>query len=102
MLTCLGATVLAISIIVYSILTKGWILSVFWKWFIIPVFPNAPVLTLFQALGLSLVLSFITHKREKQEDIQPGTKEFYTESIKILITPWFMYIIGYIVWRLGQ
>lgn len=38
------------------ILYRGLMVSCFWTWFVIPVFPQMPVLTLPQAVGISLVL----------------------------------------------
>ena len=36
---------------------NGWVLSVIWNWFIPTTFDGAPVLTVGQALGVSLVVS---------------------------------------------
>jgi hypothetical protein len=39
---------------------RGWVLSVVWNWFIPKIFHGMPVLTIGQALGLSLVIMLFT------------------------------------------
>ena len=41
-------------------LFNGWIIIKYWNWFILPVFKNAPILTLPYAIGLSAFISMLT------------------------------------------
>ena len=54
---CIGA----LAIIVVATLLNGWALMVLWGWFIVPTFA-APALNMGQALGLGVIVSFLTHQ----------------------------------------
>lgn len=60
-----------ILLIIPSCLWRGYVLSVIWKWMIISTF-HAPELTIPQATGVGLVVSFLTastsHKKEDERD----------------------------------
>ena len=51
---------LAVAIVLGSV-WRGYVLSVLWGWFVIPVF-EAPRLTTVGAIGLSLIASFLTYQ----------------------------------------
>ncbi len=40
-----------------SSLVHGWALAKLWGWFVVKTFPTLPVLTVLQAIGISLVVS---------------------------------------------
>jgi hypothetical protein len=42
-----------------AIVFGGWVLSVLWVWFIVPIF-NAPVLGLVPAIGIRLIVGYLT------------------------------------------
>jgi hypothetical protein len=52
-------------------LFKGWVLSVLWNWFIPSTFTSVPRLSIGEAIGISLVLSwtigFQQHQTEEEE-----------------------------------
>ena len=56
--TAAAATVL--TLMVLSSMWKGYVLTVLWGWFFVPVF-GLPPLALAPAIGLALVVSFLTH-----------------------------------------
>lgn len=43
---------------------RGFVFSILWGWFVIPTFPGAPALLLWPAVGLSLLVAFLTHEME--------------------------------------
>lgn len=50
----------------------GYVLSVMWAWFIVPVF-QAPTLRIPYAIGLALVMSMLTHQHKvNTEDDTPA------------------------------
>ncbi len=44
---------------VFSSWVHGWALAKLWGWFVTPVFPTIPSLTILQAVGISLVMQVL-------------------------------------------
>lgn len=61
------ATLLAIVLVFVTATLEGYVLSVLWGWFIVPVFA-APALRIPYAVGLALIVSMLTHKSKKPDD----------------------------------
>lgn len=77
----------------YSIFTKGIITMLFWQWFLVPVFPEIPLITFLQAIGLTF---FFVILRAGGRDLK---KKYYDESeeqtIKSFLNPVLLLGIGY-------
>lgn len=58
-MAAIGWTVTVLVAMVGGGLLRGWVLSVLWGWFIVPTF-NLPALAIAPAIGLSLVVGFLT------------------------------------------
>ena len=56
-------------ILVLSSVLNGFVLTILWKWFMIPVF-SLPAINVPQAIGISMLISFLTHQQNgnKKED----------------------------------
>lgn len=64
---------LAIAIVVFQTIMRGFVLSVLWGWFIVPVF-GLPSLHISPAIGISLVAGIIgSHSTRYVKDENPGT-----------------------------
>jgi cadmium resistance protein CadD (predicted permease) len=63
---CLGVILGTVLIIVLSSLVGGYTLSVLWEWFIVTTFGLTP-LNIWQAIGVSSVVSFLTHEASSQD-----------------------------------
>lgn len=63
LLAILGFVVL----LVVSSIFNGYVLSVLWGWFIVPVF-NLPVLTVVPAIGIAMVVSYLTYQYNKSDE----------------------------------
>lgn len=50
---------------------QGLVLKILWGWFMVPTF-GLPSLDIPQALGLALVVTFLTHQTTKREDEDAG------------------------------
>lgn len=53
--------VLTIFLLPVSYLLNGWVLSILWGWFVVPYFEWAPILTVGQAIGVAMVVGFLTY-----------------------------------------
>lgn len=81
---------------IWASLLNGWVLTKLWSWFIVPVF-SAPQLSIPAAIGLYLVVSFITHQYIKDEE----DEEFILKTARAFgfstFRPLVALLIGYIV-----
>lgn len=71
---------------------EGFVLSVLWGWFIVPVF-HAPHLRIPYAIGLALVVGMLTHRTRKPED----TPETSYVLLNGLVLPWLFLLMGCLV-----
>ena len=93
----LGILITIIATLVISTIWNGFVLSKIWGWFAVSTF-SLPTINLTQAMGLSLIASFLTHQHDK------GESKYKSETDKVLfslyltvITPAFILLIGWIV-----
>jgi len=84
--------VIGLAAFLVAVLLEGYVLSVLWGWFIVPVF-SAPRLTVAYAIGLALLVGMLTHRVRKPEDT-PETPFFLAMSV---INPVIFLVIGWIV-----
>jgi putative flippase GtrA len=76
---------------------RGYALSKLWLWFIVSAFGAAP-LGIAQAIGLSLIVSFLTHQTDSYEDKEKSLNEKMTRAVLLaFMTPAMALLIGWIV-----
>lgn len=73
-----------------GVIWSGHVLTILWAWFATPIFA-LPALTLPQAIGLSLIASFLTHQSTKQE---VKTKDYLWQ---LTAQPAIALLVGWIV-----
>jgi hypothetical protein len=54
----IGAVVIWLGLLVGAIVLNAWVVSVLWKWFMVPIF-HLPVLTIPMAIGTVLVINYL-------------------------------------------
>lgn len=90
---------LYLGIIVYGMAVSGMVLAWMWFWFMVPIF-HLPVLSIPQAIGISMVVSFVTKNFEIDEtppDAKKAFKAFYHGTLKYAVTFAMAYIVHYII-----
>jgi putative flippase GtrA len=63
----LGAIIGLPTIVVLQVMLNGYVLSVLWGWFFIPVL-QFPAIGIVQAIGISIIISYLTHQQDSYED----------------------------------
>ena len=94
----LALLVLVLPLLVLSSVWRGYVLTILWAWFVVPVF-HLPALGIVTAIGISLVVSFLTyqHRPENPADTR-SAGEKYGESVTIaLLWPAMTLLIGWAV-----
>lgn len=94
--------VLVFAIIFGMAILNGFVLSILWGWFIVPVFHLA-VLSIPQAIGLGMIVAFLTYRYEEKDDNTKLDKKLgkkyinnFDWSVVLLRYP-LVLIFGYIV-----
>lgn len=83
-------------LVALSCVLNGWALAILWGWFMVPF--GAPVLTIPTAIGLALVVSFLTHQTDHYEDKDKTAGERFGGSVlTMLIKPPLALFVGWIV-----
>lgn len=84
-------TVGAIVLMAIAVIIRGWVLSILWGWFAVPIL-GAPQIDIPQAIGIALVVGTLTHQYvpSKEGDIWPPLAA-------IAIGPLVALLIGWIV-----
>jgi hypothetical protein len=93
--SCAGVILAIIAlplIVVVSSIANGFVLTVLWSWFVIPIF-SLPPLNIPQAIGISLVMSYLTHQKTESKNDDKGILE---QAISLLL-----YVILYPALVLG-
>jgi len=92
---CIGGTI----IYVIAVILNGWVLSILWGWFIVPTF-NAPTLGIAPAIGVAMVIGFLTNKGSRQTyamDKREFWEKIFVELFVSLLLPFTTLGIGWIV-----
>jgi len=92
LLGCLGAII----VVVAASILNGWVLSVMWGWFVVTAF-NAPPLSVPAAIGVGMVVSFLTAKRQT-ESKKGGWEDLTGELLFAVFYPLAALALGYIVY----
>ena len=91
------ASILAIlsifAVVAIGLIWRGFVLSVLWGWFIIPVFPAMPVLSIPVAIGIAIVVSFLTYQLNSKEKSDQPIQQMGVA----LLYPGVVLILGWIV-----
>lgn len=82
--------ILCLCLIPVAVITRGYILSILWTWFLLPL--NFPQISIPEAMGLSLVISFF---RKNSSPIRENSLS--TQIITNLTEPWLALLLGYII-----
>lgn len=81
-------------IILFTII-RGWVLTYLWHWFAVPIF-GVPELGIVQAIGISLVIAFLTHEHSSLA-IKAEHKDSSQAMLTGVTVPFITLFIGYIV-----
>lgn len=92
-------TIAYVAIICAGIAVNGFVFTVLWGWFIVPVFA-VPVVTVTQAIGVSVFVAFVRNKRfSEPDDKRAFSPEWWAFVIsESLFRPVWVLIISVVVY----
>lgn len=99
--TCMGLIVSVLVVGIVAALANGWALVTIWNWFIPPIF-GLTYLTLWQAVGVSMVFSIFTGtnntQKNKSDTSNKSFGEVFVESLVLaILVPLLTVIFAYVV-----
>jgi hypothetical protein len=97
LMASIGWFVGVLALLALSLIWRGYVLAVLWGWFAVPTF-GLPELALAPAMGLSLVVSFLTYQidaTKKQEGSEMA--RFTKAAAHSLLMPALALGVGWVV-----
>ncbi len=87
-----------VAVVALGSLLNGFVLSTLWGWFIVTAFTGMPALTLGRAVGVSMVVSYLTYhgSKGKEDDEEYGDWLLKRVSMTVVYCGLTL-LIGYIV-----
>lgn len=102
--TCLGLIVSLAVLAVVAAIANGWALVTIWNWFIPPIF-GLTSLTLWQAVGVSMVFNLFVGVKNKSNSSDTKDKTFgevFISSLaEVILTPVLTVAFAYVVFQLA-
>ena len=84
-------------VMVAGVMWSGFVLSILWGWFFVPSL-GVPALSVPSAIGIALVVSYMTHQYQKKNKTEIDGWEAVAESMAhMALKPVFALAIGWIV-----
>lgn len=89
-----GAAVILLAVLgVPALLWRGYVLTILWGWFIVPLF-GVPALSIPLAIGLSLTVAFLTSQRTGNETTEKKSEGEKLLTSLILCAAWPLIALG--------
>lgn len=86
-----------LGVMVAGVMWSGFVLSILWGWFFVPAL-GVPVLSVPSAIGIALVVSYMTHQYQKKNKSEIDGWEAVAESLAhMAMKPAFALLVGWIV-----
>lgn len=76
-------------------LVRGWILSILWGWFIVPF--GAPALGIAWAIGIAIVVNFLTYQLPNSDDERETTDIIIGWVVHTVAAPFMVLFVAWIV-----
>lgn len=92
-----AATLGFLALIPLSAMWRGYVLTVLWAWFVMPTF-GLPALGIAPAIGLALVVSFLTHQSDAAKKPEGDFAERMATAVAYaFLLPLLVLGIGWVV-----
>lgn len=85
------------ALLVLTSIWRGYVFSVLWKWFIVPVFPAMPLLSIPVAIGIAMVVSFLAYQYTYSKDDRSDTAKLGGAFGMALFYPALVLLMGWVV-----
>ena len=93
-MTALVVVFLVLAIFTLMAIIRGFVLSYLWGWFVVPF--GLPELSIPHAIGISLIIGFLTHQIRKEDEKKQPDEVIGSIGTAIIATG-FAFLVGWIV-----
>ena len=94
--SCFAALIALPVVLVITALLNGTVLSIIWGWFVVPVF-RAPSLSIAYAIGLGLVVSFLTARSSNGKDERRAVEILFSGLLTIVVNAGVVLGLAFVV-----
>jgi len=95
----IGIFFTSLLIVAYTVLMNGWALATLWRWFMVSAF-HLPLLTIPAAIGVSLVVTYMTHQHSKTKTDDDSWGQTMLKGFLIgTFKPLFALAFGWVIVR---
>lgn len=88
-------------IVVPLAILRGWVFSVLWGWFIVPIF-GLPALGIATAIGVMFTVTYLVSGSKANEIAEARKKEdpeWKTKLFNLFLEPLVVLGLGWVIWR---
>lgn len=94
---CFGLLIFALGSVVVASIMNGWVLSILWGWFIVPLF-GLPLLSIPESIGFALVIGILSKNQTTSSSKDKDTSTLVAEIIGYgIFSPLFFLFMGWII-----
>jgi len=101
-LACVGIGVLVSIALVGGTLMNGWVLSILWGWFVVPLFGVSQI-SLLQAIGLTAIINMLKSTKvntDKKSSSKGATEAIISAFVIVFVGPLVSLLFGWIIYSL--
>lgn len=95
LLLVLGGIILLAVLIASIAVLRGWVLSILWAWFLVPM--GLPPISIPYAIGISLVFGMLAKDSYSKSDDDDTREDTIKRLVGIYVAPLLILFIGWIV-----
>lgn len=98
LLGCIGVAAVGVLLVVVSAILNGFVISVMWTWFVVPVF-RLPALSVVQSIGLAMIVSvFIKDSIASGKNNGDSASDIAVKVIvRVVVSPLLTLFIAWVV-----
>ena len=86
-----------VGFLVAGSMLKGYVFSILWAWFVVPTF-GLPPLAIAPAIGVALLVSFLTYQSDATKTPEGGALDRFTETASLaFVVPVLVLGVGWVV-----
>lgn len=99
LLGCVGIIFILPIMLVFGSIVNGFVLVSLWDWFVIPLFESAPELTIPYAIGLCMIVSYLTYHYVsiEEKDYDSVSEILLAGFVRITVRGGLALLFGWIV-----
>ena len=84
------------ALLVIGSIWRGYVFSILWGWFAVPVF-GLPTLSIAAAIGIAMLISFLVYQPQHYEDTRSDYQKIASAIGVVIFYPALVLLVGWVV-----